>query len=318
LTKANISLTAKQEKAWPQQRTRSAGGRRCGGTRPAAYDFPVSTVSRSRLRLISSRQNTLVKELRRAFAQTRRGPAATANSHCAVEGLRAIEEAIRSGLRFRAVFFSQSAQEIAERLLPQIGSQVEAVMLPDDVFAGAVATEAPQGVAALVKLKSFTLDQLLSVARPLLVATVGLQDPGNLGTVLRSAEAFGAHGVLLGEGTVSRFNPKVVRASAGSMFRLPLVDVSLAQTIPRLRERGVKLAGSSSHRGVGLDQADLSGPLALFIGGEGAGLPRHLLSEMDEVLTIPHASKVESLNAAIAAAIFLYEIARQRNSSDKQ
>jgi len=276
----------------------------------------VSTVSHSRLRLISSRQNTLVKELRRAFAQTGRDPAAAANSHCPVEGLRAIEEAIRSGLRFRAVFFSQSAQAKAERLLPQIGSQVEAIMLPDEVFAGAVATEAPQGVAALVKLKSFTLDQLLSVARPLLLATVGLQDPGNLGTVLRSAEAFGAHGVLLGEGTVSRFNPKVVRASAGSMFRLPILDVSLAEAISRLRERGVKLAGSSSHRGVGLDQAGLSGPLALFIGGEGAGLPRDLLSEMDEVLTIPHASRVESLNAGIAASILLYEIARQRKDSD--
>jgi len=268
----------------------------------------VGAVSRSRLRLVTSRQNVLVKELRRAFAQAE----LTSDGHCAIEGLRIIAEAIRSGLRFRAVFFSESAEHKAERLLPQIGSQVETIVLPDEVFAGAVATETPQGVAALVKLKSFTLEPLLRADQPLLVALAGLQDPGNLGTILRSGEALGATGVLLGEDTVSQFNAKAVRASAGSLFRLPMMNVSLPETVPVLRRHRLRLVGSSSHQGRAIEEAELSGPLAAFIGGEGAGLSRELLAELDEVVTIRHAPKVESLNVGIAASILLYEIARQR------
>ncbi len=173
----------------------------------------------ARLRRVEGRHNALVKELRQAFS---RGEL-TSDGYCAIEGFRILEEAIRSGLRFRAVFFSESAAARAEKLLSQLGAQVETLLLPDKLFAGAVPSDAPQGVAALARWKEFSLDDVLakSKAGPLL-AIAGVQDPGNLGTILRSAEAFGAGGVLLGEGTVSPFNPKVVRASAGSVFRLPM------------------------------------------------------------------------------------------------
>jgi TrmH family RNA methyltransferase len=144
------------------------------------------------------------------------------------------------------------------------------------------------------------------------VAVAGVQDPGNLGTILRSAEAFGAAGVLLGEGTVSPFNPKVVRGSAGSIFRLPAVRVKLGDALTQLHEREVRLVATSSHKGTQLPEANLAGPITVFIGGEGAGVPRDLLAEMDEIVAIPHASQVESLNAGVAASIVLYEIARQR------
>jgi TrmH family RNA methyltransferase len=144
-----------------------------------------------------------------------------------------------------------------------------------------------------------------------LLAIAGVQDPGNLGTILRSAEAFGAGGVLLGEGTVSQFNSKVVRASAGSAFRLPIVQTSLAGTLDQMRDLGLRLIATSSHKGVPLDQATLTGPLAIFIGSEGAGVPRDLLGEMTEFVAIPHSPSVESLNAGVAASIILYEIARQ-------
>jgi len=262
-----------------------------------------------RLRTIAGRHNTLVKELRKAFA----GAELTSDGCCAIEGLRVVEEAIRSGLKFRAVFFSDSARSKAERLLPQIGAHVETVILPDKLFATAVPSEAPQGVAALVRCRSFTLDELLTKeqAGPV-VAIVGLQDPGNLGTIIRSAEAFAAAGVLLGEGTVSPYNPKAVRASAGSLFRLPVVTVELRQVLGQLRGRGLRLVATSSHKGIPLPEAALSGPLAIFIGGEGAGLGRGLIAEMDELVMIPHSPKVESLNAGVAASIVLYEIRRQR------
>ncbi|HVO79872.1 MAG TPA: RNA methyltransferase [Terriglobales bacterium] len=265
--------------------------------------------STERLRRIEGRHNVLVKELRRAFS---RGEL-TAEGYCAIEGLRILEEAIRSGVRFQAVFFSASAEAKAQRLLPQIGAHVETVLLPDRLFASAVPSETPQGVAALVKWKQCSADEVLAKvpAGPLL-AIAGVQDPGNLGTILRSAEAFGAGGVLLGEGTVSPFNPKVVRGSAGSVFRVALARVKLSETVAMLRKSRVRLLATSSHKGTPLDQARLDGPLAIFIGSEGAGLPRDVVREMDEIVAIPHSPQVESLNAGVAASIVLYEAARQR------
>jgi len=272
--------------------------------------MPKTHVSQvGRLRSIEGRHNTLIKELRKAFS----GGDLTVDSCCAIEGLRIVEEAIRSGLKFRAVFFSASAKSKAERLLPQLGAHVETVILPDKLFATAVPTEAPQGVAALARCRNFALEDVLakSEAGPL-VAVVGLQDPGNLGTMIRSAEAFGAAGMLLGDGTVSPFNSKAVRASAGSVFRLPVVKVKMPDILGELRERGLRLIATSSHKGIPLPEAALTGRLAIFIGGEGAGLGRDLIAEMDEVVAIPHSPKVESLNAGVAASIVLYEIWRRR------
>jgi len=268
----------------------------------------------TRLRRIEGRHNALVKELRRAFARGELTP----EGYCAIEGLRILEEAIRSGLRFQAVFFSQMAAARAERLLPQLGAQVETLLLPDKLFVSVVPSEAPQGIAALVRWKDFTLEEVLAraAAGPLL-AIVGVQDPGNLGTIVRSAEAFGAGGMVLGEGTVSPFNPKAVRASAGSVFRLPLARAKLSDAISRMKALGIRLLATASHKGTPLDQSRLSGPIAIFIGSEGAGVGRDVIKAMDEVLAIPQAPQVDSLNAGVAASIVLYEVARQRTLTTK-
>jgi TrmH family RNA methyltransferase len=269
---------------------------------------PNSDVN-DRLRHVEGRHNALVKELRKAFAHGD----LTDDGLCAIEGMRVLEEAIRSGLKFRAVFFNSSALAKAERLLPQLAAYVETLLLPDKLFATAVPSDSPQGVAALVRCPAFTADDVLakSAAGPVL-AISGVQDPGNLGTILRSAEAFGAAGALLGEGTVNPFNSKAVRASAGSVFRLPITKAKLVEILPEMRSRGLRLVATSSHKGTSVCEAQLTGALAIFIGSEGAGLPRDLLSQMDETLAIPHSEHVESLNAGVAASIVLYEIARQR------
>jgi len=271
-----------------------------------------------RLRRIEGRHNPLVKQLHQAFSRAE----LTEAGDCAIEGLRILEEAIRSGLRFSAVFFRESAQDRAERLLPQIGAQVETLLLPDNLFDSLVPSESPQGVAALVRLKEFSLDDVLEKERlqvgPIVVLA-GLQDPGNLGTILRSSEAFGSAGVVLGEGTVSAFNSKVVRASAGSVFRLPVIHghgksaaAKLEEVSERLRAKGLRLIATSSHKGTPLDQANLKGATAIFFGNEGAGLPRDVMAKMEEFISIPHTPQVESLNAGVAASIVLYEAARQR------
>jgi TrmH family RNA methyltransferase len=263
----------------------------------------------NRLRRIEGRHNALVKELRRAF--TRGEP--TPDGYCAIEGVRILEEALRSGLRFQAVFFSNSGTAKAERLLPQIAAHVETLLLPDKLFAGAVPSEAPQGVAALVRVKEFSLADVVDRAKigPLVVIA-GLQDPGNLGTILRSAEAFGAGGAILGEGTVHYLNSKVIRASAGSVFRLPIATSELTEAARTMRTKKVRCLATSSHKGIPLPDANLRGSLAIFIGNEGAGVPRDLVKDMDEFIAIPHSPQVESLNAGIAASIMLYEAARQK------
>lgn len=271
------------------------------GNKPAAE---------SRLRLIEGRHNALVKDLRRAFARSE----PTIDGCVAIEGVRIIEEAIRSGLRFHAIFFSASAENRAQRLLPQLGNQVETVMLPDKLFESAVSSDSPQGVAALVHLKGHKVEDIFSrLEFGPVVVLAGLQDPGNLGTILRSAEAFGAAGALLGEGTVSILNAKSMRASAGSAFRLPVLHHGLQAALPALRERGVRVLATSSHKGTPLPEANLTGPLAVLLGNEGAGVPRDLMAQVDETIAIPHSSQVESLNAGIAASIILYEAARQRS-----
>ena len=278
-------------------------------------EFPGA---QNRLRRIEGRHNPLVKQLRQAFSHSE----LTDAGDCAIEGMRILEEAIRSGLRFSSVFFRESAQDRAHRLLPQIGAQVETLLLPDKLFDSLVPSESPQGVAALVRLKQFSLEDVterLQVGPVVVLA--GLQDPGNLGTILRSAEAFGSAGVILGEGTVSPFNSKAIRASAGSVFRLPIVyghggsaTAKLEEAAAKLLTQGVRLIATSSHKGTPLNQADLKSPAAIFFGNEGSGLPRDLMSKMDEVIAIPHATQVESLNAGVAASIVLYEAARQRKA----
>ena len=264
-----------------------------------------------RLRPIAGRHNQRLKELRLAFRRAELTP----QGECAIEGVKLLEEALRSGqpLTLKTVFFSESARPLAEKLLPQINARTEALVLPNTLFNSIVPSDAPQGVAALVKLPAFSSVQLLerSSNGPIVVAA-GLQDPGNLGTILRSAEAFGAAGVFLIEGTVSPYNSKVLRGSAGSIFRLPFLRISSAELLPLLRAHSVRLLATSSHHGTPLPEISWTLPLAIFIGNEGAGLSRELTREMDENVAIPQAAQVESLNAGVAASIVLYEAARNR------
>jgi RNA methyltransferase, TrmH family len=262
-----------------------------------------------RLRVVSGRHNARLKELRIAFRRAELTP----HGECAIEGVKLIEEALRHGQAVNTVLFSEASRALAEKLLPQIGERTETLVLPNTLFRSIVPSETPQGIAALVKLKPHSATQVLEHAMngPIIVAA-GLQDPGNLGTILRSAEAFSAAGVFLAEGTVSPYNSKVLRGSAGSIFRLPFAQISSIELIALLRAHKVRLLATSSHKGTSLPEADWTLPLAIFIGNEGAGLSRDLMHQMDATVAIPQAASVESLNAGVAASIVLYEAARNR------
>ena len=277
-------------------------------------------VASNRLRPVISAQNSLVKELRQAFSQGQ-----AVDGLCAVEGIRLIEEAIRSRLKVHALFVSESTRAKAQRVLDQLTRHAEAVLLPDRIFDSAVLTEHPQGIAALVKVPEHHLQSLFNAGTPLVVVAAAIQDPGNLGTLVRSAEAFGASGVVGIEGTVNHWNPKTVRASAGSIFRLPVLKTSTTELLTELRSRQTQTLalvaphtdgnfgdGSDPRSPIRLQEADLTNPCALFVGNEGSGLPREVLGQIDQFVAIQQA-KVESLNAGVAASIALYEAQRQRS-----
>lgn len=261
------------------------------------------------IRIVQSRQNARVKELRAAFVSG----TPTAGGLLAIEGENLLHEAIVSGLELATVFVQAGTEALLEHLGVPAG--VEVLGLPADVFSSAVHTESPQGVAAFVKPAAFSLEQVLGGLRPLLFVAAGLQDPGNLGTLIRSAEAFGATGYVTLPGTVSLYNQKTLRASAGSIFRVPGISVCEDDLFPALGQRGIATFAAVATKGEALSHIDLTQPCAFIIGNEGSGIPRELLHRVGSRVSIPMPGRVESLNAGIAGSILLYEAARQRENA---
>ena len=258
------------------------------------------------LPVVTSRSNPRVKQLRAALL----GQPRLAGGLIAIEGEHLLEEALKSGQAIKSVFLRHEGNE-TRRLAFHLPEHLEVIYLAADVFASISETQSPQGVAALLVPPSFHLDALLR-GRPLLVIAVGLQDPGNLGTILRSAEAFGATGVLTTAGTVSPWNGKCMRASAGACFRMPVVPVS-DDVLATLAARSIRLFATVPADGKSATNVNLQQPCALLIGNEGAGLPQEWLTLADARVTIPCVGRAESLNAAVAASILLYEASRQRS-----
>ncbi|HEX4577477.1 MAG TPA: RNA methyltransferase [Edaphobacter sp.] len=264
--------------------------------------------------VVSSRTNARVKQLRAAF----QGHARLSGGLVAIEGDHLLEEALRSGMVLKAVFVSE------RREVPKIVPRgVEVLRLTEDVFGSVVETQSPQGVAALLVPPVFSVQDVVGAgssaeATPLILVAVGLQDPGNLGTLVRSAEAFGAAGVLTTQGTVSAWNQKALRASVGSVFRVPVVDAT-ASEIEGLKERGVRLIAAVGADGAGVVAAqkmDLTVGCAVMIGNEGSGLAAEWMAMCDARVTIPCPGPVESLNAAVAGSLLLYEASRQRKHGE--
>jgi TrmH family RNA methyltransferase len=272
------------------------------------------------IRIVQSKQNSRLKDLRRALAQPSRDASGLAGRDsrglAGIEGPNLLEEALRAGLRVTTVFVAQGSEQLLEGLA--LPAETEVLLLPRELLNSTLATETPQPVAALIEPPAWSWADVLGgadKAAPLIVVLAGLQDPGNLGTILRSAEAFGASGVLSLPGTVSEWNPKAVRASAGSVFRLPLLAVSEEDCFARLRKASVKIWTTAIRGAESADCIDLRGPVALLIGNEGNGVPQELAAQADGAVTIPCPGPVESLNAAVATSVLLYEASRQRRSA---
>lgn len=226
-----------------------------------------------------------------------------------IEGPKLLHEAAKSDLEIHDVFVQRGKQAILSALPPKPNTVV--YELAPDVFKSIQSTEASQGVVALVKLPIYSLDRVISLPNASIVVLGRLQDPGNVGTILRIAESFFATCCVALTGTASVYNPKTVRASAGSLFRLPHAwNVELHELSRVLKHVGIPLVGTSPNATQTVDTWGWDKPFALMIGNEGSGLSDEELQSCDAVLRVPQSPSVESLNSAIAAAVILYEAAK--------
>lgn len=260
---------------------------------------------------IHSPANPLLKGIRRAIAHG----GLTPDGYWVAESLHLLREAARGGLDVPTVVLAHSGRGHKA----EIPENARVVELADTLFGQISGTESSQGVIALVRPREWTLDHVLGEReqalgeRSLAVVLDGIQDPGNAGAITRAAEAFGATGLVFAKGSTGPFHPKTLRASAGSLFRIPFIaGVEPGWLAAELRARGTRVYAAMPFTGSerSPDRVDLGTPCALVVGNEGRGVGPEL-GAIAEPLAIPTRG-VESLNAAIAASVLLYEASRQR------
>ncbi|MCK4404130.1 MAG: RNA methyltransferase [candidate division Zixibacteria bacterium] len=236
-----------------------------------------------------------------------------------IEGLRLCEEAAESLWPIESVLFTSSfAQKTNGKELLKKMQKLNADLIPvkSQVLAKLSDTVTAQGIMCVAKTKRLAVGDLWEKEIKLIVALDGIRDPGNVGTLIRTADAFRVGAVLLSDDTVELYNPKVVRSAMGSIFHLPILDeVDLVKIILQLKKRKFRIFATHTKEGVSLDKLDPSGRICLLIGNEAEGLNRKLLEVSDEIIHIPTYGKAESLNVAVAGGILLYEITRKRMRS---
>ncbi len=259
----------------------------------------------AKVTVLTSAANPLLKDIRRAVAHG----GCTADGLVVAETFHLLEEALRSDPPVPVVVAAEGVRTAVESHVRGLNG-VRVVVVADALLQEVTSVETAQGVIALVRLPQWKLENLFG-GTPLVVVIDGVQDPGNGGAIARAAEAFGATGALFLKGSVNPYHPRTIRASAGSLFRLPfLAGLDAELVTAALRQRKVKMFAADPRGDVALARADLKGPAALVIGSEAHGV-RESLSQGAVKLRIPTRG-VESLNAAVAAGVVLYEAARQR------
>jgi TrmH family RNA methyltransferase len=278
---------------------------------------------------ITSKQNPLLKRFRRVK---------TGDEHHLVfiEGIRLIEEALKAGVHFESVAYSlalEATERGAELQDELLHVPCRGALVPQQILDYIADTETPQGIAAIVSRPHYEVTDVFAAARPLILVADELQDPGNIGTIIRTAEAAGASGLVTTRHTVDPFNLKALRASMGSAFRLPVVtDIKRQDVIQMCKARSIKIIASrlpAKNRGVLEDaaivakestytEADFTLPIAFVLGREASGVSEEIAAQADLFVHIPMAAGIESLNVAAAATVLLYETARQRGFQFQQ
>ena len=266
---------------------------------------------------VTSRQNAVVKTFRALAARRPRG-----ETRVLLEGEHLVGEALQAGVRMTTVAIasrlvttsSPSEQGRIRDLIAHLqrtGAQV--LTVSESVLAAVSPVRTPSGIVAIAEFTAQPLDRVMEGHLPLVTILVGVQDPGNLGAVVRTAEAAGATGLVACVPSADPFGWKALRGAMGSTFRLPVPErVRLVEAVEAARQKGFTIAAAVPHRGTPLHRFDWRRRVAVMLGAEGAGLDARELDQADELVTIPMKAPVESLNVAVSAGVMLYEAARQR------
>jgi RNA methyltransferase, TrmH family len=255
--------------------------------------------------LITSSQNPKVQRLRALFSQRKEREV---HGEFPVEGVRLFEEALTAGWKLRQALYTPELSQRGMELIARcraLGAEVEEV--DPRVLKAAADTESPQGLVGVFAQRTLPLP----VSLDFMIVADGLRDPGNLGTLLRTAAAAGAQAVLLTPGSVDPYSPKVLRAAMGAHFRLPVLELSWEELSQALKP-ACRVYAAGAGTGTVCWELDLRGPLALVIGAEAEGIGPQMSALADGVVRIPMPGQTESLNAAVAAGILLFEVVRQR------
>jgi TrmH family RNA methyltransferase len=262
---------------------------------------------------ITSRQHAIVKTFRRVA----RGDAQLA----LLDGWHLLSDALEADARIETVAVTERARasetgHIIERARVRGATIVD---VSTEVMDALSPVRTPTGVAALIERPAASLLDLFQPAPTLIVLAIDMQDPGNVGAVIRAAEAGGATGVAFAGASADPWSWKALRAAMGSTFRVPVVETESPTVVfDALESAGVTLFAATPQGGVRMHDADMSGNLAIMIGGEGAGLAQEFIERADQQISIPMHGRVESLNVAVAAALLVYEAQRQRALQEGQ
>lgn len=263
-------------------------------------------------RYLSSMQNPLFKKIKSLGSRKGREESGLFMA----EGARLVSE-ICPPWELETLVLTESFMESMEGWRDSLRRypNAEAVVVPEEWMRAASDTLNPQGILALIRLREASLEEILQKSPPFLVILEDLQDPGNAGTILRTADAAGAGGILCSGHTVDFFGPKVVRASMGSIFHLPVVRADdFYGTLEELKRRDIMLAAAHLQASCPYDRVDYQGGCGVLIGNEGNGLSPRAKSLAQTGIYIPQPGRAESLNASVAAGILIYEVLRQRRA----
>jgi TrmH family RNA methyltransferase len=273
----------------------------------ACYSFSHMTKQEP----IRSRANALYRQVHALKTRNR------ADGLMLLEGIKLIEEALAAGIALVHALISprlERSQRGRALLDALAGRGVEPRLLDDALLSSISQVETSQGALALARRPAFTEADLYR-GRPLILVVTAVQDPGNVGALLRAAEGAGATGAYLAASSADPYSWKALRGGMGSAFRLPCVRMAGAeQILTHLRSRQVVSVAAVASGGLPYDRVDMRRPLALWLGNEGAGLPDALVGQLDERVTVPLAPPVESLNVAVAGGLLLFEADRQRRA----
>ncbi|WP_069650948.1 23S rRNA (guanosine(2251)-2'-O)-methyltransferase RlmB [Caloranaerobacter ferrireducens] len=233
-----------------------------------------------------------------------------------VEGVRAVEEAVKSDVKIDSILYTESLFDTfgGQQLFNLINKKgYRLFKITEKILKTVSDTENPQGIIAIIEFNLVNLDDIFIKEGNFIIILDKIQDPGNLGTIIRTADAFGANGIVLTRGCVDVFNPKTIRSTMGSLFHLPVsYEDSIEKVITKFKEIGIKIIATSLDAEQFCYDIDLTQDFALIIGNEASGVSKEAIELSDHKIKIPIEKRTESLNAAIASGVIMYETYRQR------